>query len=105
MLSVEGEDTRVDNRMLKDERMKYDPRKDFYFRRVAAQETDRIDEGGWLQAIKDRAAGKLGPDGLPIDGGMPMDSNGNPLIDAAALGGSSARKPYSKFNDDDLDWS
>lgn len=105
MLSVEGEDTRVDNRMLKDDRVKYDPRKDFYFRRIAAQETDRIDEGGWLQAIKDRAEGKLGLDGLPIDGAMPMDSNGNPLIDASALGGASTRKPYSKFNDDDLDWS
>lgn len=106
VLSVEGEDARVDNRMLRDDRIKYDPRKDFYFRRVAAQETERIDEGGWLQAIKDRAEGKLGPDGLPIDASGPMGSDGKPLLDASALtAGTGGRVPYNKFNDDDLDWS
>lgn len=106
VLSVEGEDARVDNRMLRDDRVKYDPRKDFFFRRVAVQETERIDEGGWLQAIKDRAAGKLGPDGLPIDGAGPLGEDGKPLLDASALGGGMGRPPqWSKFNDDDLDWS
>lgn len=104
VLSVEGEDARVDNRMLRDDRVKYDPRKDFYFRRVAVQETERIDEGGWLQAIKDRAAGKLGPDGLPVDAAGPMGEDGKPLLDASALDGGS-RPQWSKFNDDDLDWS
>ena len=106
VLSMEGEDARVDSRMLCDDRVKYDPRKDFYYRRVAAQETERIDEGGWLQAIKDRAAGLLGSDGLPIDTAGPMGSDGKPLIDASALAGATAGKQqWSKFNDDDLDWS
>ena len=106
VLQVEGEDARVDNRMLRDERIKYDPRKDFYFRRIAAQETERIDEGGWLQAIKDRAEGKLGPDGLPIDVAGPMGADGKPLLDASALdAGPRGGKQWSKFNDDDLDWS
>lgn len=91
--------------MLRDDRVKYDPRKDFYFRRVAAQETERIDEGGWLQAIKDRAAGKLGPDGLPIDAAGPVGEDGKPLLDASALSGQVGRQQWSKFNDDDLDWS
>lgn len=107
VLSVEGEDARVDSRMLRDDRVKYDPRKDFYYRRVAAQETERIDEGGWLQAIKDRAAGKLGPDGLPIDAAGPVGEDGKPLLDASALAGGAGvgRAQWSKFNDDDLDWS
>jgi hypothetical protein len=93
VLQVEGEDARVDNRMLR------------YYRRVAAQETERIDEGGWLQAIKDRAAGKLGPDGLPIDAAGPVGADGKPLLDTSALAGPGAKPQWNKFNDDDLDWS
>lgn len=38
-------------RMLKDERLRYDPRKDWSLRDSAAQESERIDEGGTMGAL------------------------------------------------------
>jgi hypothetical protein len=37
--------------MLKDDRIRYDPRKDWSLRDSAAQESERIDEGGTIGAI------------------------------------------------------
>lgn len=39
------------HRMLKDERLRYDPRRDWSIRNTAAQESERIDEGGTLGAL------------------------------------------------------
>ncbi|PWN53585.1 hypothetical protein IE53DRAFT_404563 [Violaceomyces palustris] len=103
IIGIEGEDARVDNRMLRDDRVKYDPRKDFYSRRLEAQEVERIDEGGWRKALMDRSEGRLGTDGLPL-GELPRDKDGNPLFPSAssALGGGGGGV---EFNDDDLDWN
>ncbi|KAN0062402.1 hypothetical protein ACQY0O_005285 [Thecaphora frezii] len=105
MLSVEGQDARIDNRMIKDDREKYDVRRDFYARRLAIQETERIDHGGWAQALQDRTQGKLGPDGLPLDTAMPLGNDGRPLLDASAISGVGGGASSMGFNDDDLDWS
>lgn len=37
--------------MLKDDRIRYDPRKDWSLRDAAAQETERIDDGGTIGAL------------------------------------------------------
>lgn len=37
--------------MLKDERMRYDPRQDWNRREIAAQESEKIDEGGTVGAL------------------------------------------------------
>lgn len=89
--------------MIKDDRVRYDPRRDFYANRRAVQETDRVDQGGWAQALQDRAAGKLGPDGLPLESAVPMDKDGKPLLDSSAL--NPTGRSAADFNDDDLDWS
>ncbi|KDN42613.1 hypothetical protein K437DRAFT_237648 [Tilletiaria anomala UBC 951] len=94
VVGVEGEDARVDNRMIKDDRRKWDPRKDFFARDESAQESERIDEGGWQGALRDRAvAGTAGaPMGLQQEIAAQLESGGG----AGAL---------VDLNDDDLDWS
>jgi hypothetical protein len=67
-------------RMLKDDRVRYDPRKDWSSRDTAAQESERIDEGGTVGAL-DRQREAMT---------TRRNQNGEMLLD---------------INDDELDWS
>jgi hypothetical protein len=66
--------------MLKDDRVRYDPRKDWSTRDTAAQESERIDEGGTVGAL-DRQREAMT---------TRHNERGEKLID---------------LNDEDLDWS
>lgn len=75
--------------MLKDYRAPYDPRKDFHSRDAAAQQAERIDEGGVLGALRAREEGlTAGPPGLKGIEGL-----------EGLQGGA------SRIDDEDLDWS
>lgn len=83
--------------MIKDDRQRYDPRRDFFERDRTAQEAERVDEGGTIGAIKEMTARNKeggrgqGPTGLTSEIAAQLEQS-------AAAGGQ-------QFADDDLDWS
>lgn len=62
--------------------MRYDPRRDWQARDQAAQEADRVDQGGWQKALQER---------------------GKPLIPADARNAEGQK--IMDLVDEDLDWS
>ncbi len=79
--------------MIRDDRERYDPKRDFFARSAQQQETERIDEGGWQAALQERKAGNAGAERLQRDIAA--------QIEAGAGKGPSA----VEFDDNDLDWS
>lgn len=59
--------------MLKDDRMRYDPRRDWQARDQAAQESDRVDQGGWQKALQERGSALVPTDARNADGEKIMD--------------------------------
>ena len=96
MLSVEGDDGRVDPRMIRDERMRTQPATELERLQKDAEEGHTIDHGGYqAAALAFQARLASGAAAHKPDEGRQAPSL-PPGVDASAL---------FAHNDDDLDWS
>lgn len=89
--------------MIRDDRTKWDPKKDFYARDYEAQASERIDPGGVAAALRERMTGQAAGGGGSSAGGGGNAAKMQAEIEASLR--KEGRSGVLEFDENDLDWS